>query len=48
MEHIQGVVILEISDINQGGGIDFLDPIYFSDTKFFQLNSLLSIDRMFI
>ena len=27
---IQGVGILEISDINQGGGIDFLEPIYFS------------------
>jgi len=26
----QGVGILEISDIDQGGGIDFLDPIYFS------------------
>ena len=34
MEHIQGVVILEISDLNQGGGIDFLDPIYFSDRVF--------------
>jgi len=45
---VQGIVILKISEINQDGGIDFLDFIYFSNKGslfFLNLNGLNVIDH---